>query len=325
MLKNNWTIGVTGAAGFIGSHLCERLLIENFKVIAVDDLSKGSQENIKSIISNKNFLFHKLDITNTKRVQLVFKNVNVIIHLAASKIPRYGGRYSTLITNTKGTENLLNVAKKNKAKFIFISTSDVYGKNPELPFSEKSNLVLGSSEIARWSYAVSKIFDEHLCFGYWEEYKVPFVILRLFGVYGPRQHRSWWGGPQALFINKIITGEEIEIHGNGHQTRTFIYINDVVEAFIKSISSKKANNQIVNIGGTHEISIIELGRLISKLLKKPLKIKKVPYQSFTGKKYEDVRRRIPSIKKAKELLNWEPKVSLTDGLKETISWHLKTE
>ena len=318
-------IGVTGAAGFIGSHLCEKLLNNGYKVIAVDNLSKGSKNNIRDSLKNKSFNFFKADISNPKTARKSFANVDGVVHLAASKIPRYGGRLETLLVNTEGTKNILEAIKNKKSKFIFASTPDVYGKNPKIPFSEDSDLTVGSPEVARWAYAASKIFDEHLCFGYWEEYKVPFVILRLFGVYGPRQHRSWWGGPQALFINKIITGEEIEIHGNGHQTRTFIYINDVVEAFIKSISSKKANNQIVNIGGTHEISIIELGKLISKLLKKPLKIKKVPYQFFTGKKYEDVRRRIPSIKKAKELLNWEPKVSLTDGLKETISWHLKTE
>ena len=138
--------------------------------------------------------------------------------------------------------------------------------------------------------------------------------------------RKWWGGDhQQLFIDKIIAGKEIEIHGDGHQTRTFIYIDDVVEALIKSVSSQKTNNQIINIGTTHEISIIKLGELISKLLDKPFRIKKVPYLSFTGEKYEDVRRRAPAIKKARELLKWEPKVSLTDGLKKTISWHLKTE
>ena len=323
MLKNDLTIGVTGAAGFIGSHLCARLLAKGFRVIAVDDLSKGSQKNIESLKSNKNFLFKKLDITDIQKIQLAFKEVRIIIHLAAAKIPRYGGRSITLITNTKSAENLLEIAKLNKAKIIFASTSDVYGKNPKLPFSEESDLVLGSPEIARWAYAVSKIFDEHLCFAYWEEHKVPFVIIRLFGVYGPKQHRTWWGGPQALFIDKIIAGEKIEIHGDGKQKRTFIYINDVIDAILRSITSEKANNQILNIGTNDEISIINLAKLISKILKKPLKVKRVSYKSFTGKKYEDVKRRIPSVKKARKLLNWNPKVSLEDGLKKTIDWHKK--
>ena len=321
MLKNDLTIGVTGAAGFIGSHLCERLLAENFKVIAVDDLSKGSMENIKNLISNKNILFKKLDITNTNKIQNAFKDVKIIIHLAAAKIPRYGRRYLTLMTNTKGTENLLEIAKKNKAKFVFISTSDVYGKNPELPFSEESNLVLGSPEVARWSYAVSKIFDEHLCYAYWEEYKVPFVILRLFGVYGPKQHRTWWGGPQSRFIDQIITDKPIEIHGTGKQTRTFTYIDDVTDAIIKALESKSAIGQIINIGSKSEISILQFARLISKLLNKRLKIKKVTYSSFTGKRYEDIIRRIPDIKKAKKILSWQPTADLNEGLSKTIIWH----
>lgn len=322
MLKNNLTIGVTGAAGFIGSHLCERLLAEKFKVIAVDNLSKGSMDNIKSLITNKNFSFKKLDITNSEEVQIVFRDVKVIVHLAAAKIPRYGGRYLTLTTNTKGTENLLEVAKKNKAKFVFISTSDVYGKNTKLPFSEESNLVLGSPEVARWSYAASKIFDEHLCFAFWEEYKVPFVILRLFGVFGPKQHRSWWGGPQSLFIDQIITDKPIEIHGTGSQTRSFTYIDDVTDAIIKALESKSAIGQIINIGSKSEISILQFARLISTVLNKRLKIKKVTYSSFTGKRYEDIIRRVPDIKKAKSLLNWSPKTSLKSGLVQTIQWYI---
>jgi len=315
---------VTGACGFIGSHLVEKLVAKGNKVIGVDDLSKGNLDNIKDLLSNKNFSFKKIDITKKHSLDFV-KSADVIVHLAAAKIPRYGDRLSTLLVNTKGTETVLEFAKRRKAKVVFASTSDVYGKNPKLPFSEESDLVLGSSEVARWAYAVSKIFDEQLCFAFSEQHKVPFVILRLFGVYGPKQHRTWRGGPQSLFIDQLLENKQIEIHGNGKQTRTFVYIDDVIGAIIKSINSKKANNQIINIGTTHEISIIELGKLIAKLLKKPLKIKKVPYQSFTGRKYEDVKRRTPAIEKAKTMLNWEPKVSLADGLTKTISWQLKTK
>jgi len=318
-------IGVTGAAGFIGSHLCEKLLRSGSKVIAVDNLSKGSKTNIRKLLKDKNFKFYKADITDPNTAKKLFSNLDIVVHLAGAKIPRYGGRLETLNINTEGTKNILEAIKKNKTKFIFASTSDVYGKNPNLPFSEDSDLVIGSSEVARWSYAVSKIFDEQLCYAYWEKYKVPFVILRLFGIYGPKQHRTWRGGPQAIFIDRIMSEQEIEIHGNGEQTRTFIYIDDLVEAIIKSVSSKKAINQIINIGTSHEISIIGLAKLIAKLVNKPLKIKKIPYQSFTGMKYEDVKRRTPVITKAKTLLNWEPKMSLEDGLLETINWQSKTK
>lgn len=321
MAKNNITIGVTGAAGFIGSHLCEAFVKQGYKVIGLDDLSKGNPDNLKNLISAKNFQFVKSDIFKYQSLKKVLKDANFIVHLAAAKIPRYGGRRATLITNTRGTENILEIARTSKAKVIFISTSDVYGKNLQVPFSEEDNLVLGSPEVARWAYATSKIFDEHLCFSYWEEYKVPFVIIRLFGAYGPKQHRTWWGGPQALFIDKIMAEDKVEIHGNGLQTRTFIYIDDVISAIVKATKSKKAENQIINIGTTREISVLEMAKLIAKLIQKPLKIKKIPYLSFTGEKYEDVQRRVPTIEKAKKILNWQPTVSLEKGLKLTIEWH----
>ncbi len=323
MQKKQSTIGVTGAAGFIGSHLCEALIDKGYIVIGADNLSKGDKDNLKSLQRSKNFSFHKTDITNSHKISKAFKSVNVIVHLAAVKIPRYGNRLDTLLVNTKGTENILEIARINKSKVIFASTSDVYGKNPTIPFKEDSDLLLGSTEVARWAYAVSKILDEHLCFAYSEQYKIPFVILRLFGVYGPRQHRSWWGGPQSLFIDAILRDKPVEIHGDGKQTRSFIYIDDVIEAIIKSIELQKISREIINIGTDKEISIIDLAQLIAQLLGRPLKIKKVKYKSFTGKKYEDVLRRVPDIKKAKLLLDWTPKVSMETGLDKTIDWHIK--
>lgn len=314
---------VTGAAGFIGSNLCETLLVNGHHVIGIDDLSKGKIANISRFKNNSNFNLHKIDIQNLQALKEIANSANTIVHLAAAKIPRYGDRLSTLNINTKGTDSVLEVARRNKIKVIFASTSDVYGKNPKIPFTENQDLVLGSSEVARWAYAASKIFDEHLCFAYWEKYQVPFIILRLFGVYGPKQHKNWWGGPQALFIDKISKAEPVEIHGSGNQIRTFVYISDVIDAIIKAIESKKAINQIINIGTDEEITIMELAKLTSRLISKPLKTKKIPYASFTGKKYEDVTRKVPSILKAKKLLGWKPKIGLHEGLQKTIDWQLK--
>src|SRR3989344_2634273 len=295
MLKNNLTIGVTGAAGFIGCHLCEKLIRLGFKVIGIDNLSKGSKKNINDLLKNDKFSFNKVDVLDYNKIQKILSPAHVIVHLAAGKIPRYGNRLEILLTNTKGTENILEIAKKTRAKVVFASTSDVYGKNTILPFREDSDLVIGSSEVARWAYAVSKIFDEHLCFAYYEEYQVPFVILRLFGVFGPRQHRSWWGGPQSLFIDAMKNNEVVEIHGDGEQTRSFIYIDDAIDAIVRSIFTKKAENKILNVGSKEEISILNLAKLISKLMNKKLKIKKIAYKSFTGKRYEDVKKRVRDI------------------------------
>lgn len=177
--------------------------------------------------------------------------------------------------------------------------------------------------MARWAYATSKIFDEHLLFAYKEEYGVDFIILRIFGVFGPAHHRSWWGGPPSLFIDAILSGKPVEIHGSGKQTRCLIYISDALNAFEKAVLSKKVSGEIINIGSREEISILNLAKLISSILKKPLKIEKVSYESFTGKKYEDVKRRVPNINKAQKILNWKPKISLKKGLQLTAEWHLQ--
>lgn len=325
MSTKKFTIGISGAAGFIGSHLTSALVKKGYKVIGIDNFSKGNKKNLNESKSYNNFQFYKFDIQDKKRLAKAFSSCTTIVHLAASKIPRYGDRLTTLKVNTLGTENVLEIARINSAKVVFISTSDVYGKNDQLPFVENSDLVLGSSEVARWAYAASKIFDEHLCFAYSEQYDLPVVILRLFGVYGPHQHRSWWGGPQSLFIDAILNNRAIEIHGTGKQTRTFIYVDDVTEAIIRAIESKKANGHIINVGSNREISINDLAKLTAKLIGKQLKIKKVKYESFTGKKYEDVMHRVPSIEKAQRILGWSPKIPLEAGLLKTIEWHRRNQ
>ena len=315
-------IGITGCAGFLGSHLVDELLSKGHYVVGVDNLSMGKIENIQHNLNNHNFKFFKADIRNIKLLKQYFKKCDIIVHLAAYKIPRYGNALQTLLVNSQGIYNVLETAKENKSKVVLASTSDVYGKNPKLPFNEEDDLVIGPSTIPRWSYAISKIYAEHLCFAYQEEYGFPIVILRIFGSYGPRQHLSWWGGPQSVFISQILNDEEVTIHGDGKQTRTFTYVSDTIDGIVAAIESDKANGHIFNIGSTHEISIIELAKLIKKLCNtsNELKLKFVPYSSFSGKKYEDVRRRIPDISKAKQILKFTPKVSLEEGLKKTIQW-----
>ena len=324
MNKNHLKIGVTGVAGFIGSNLCHKLLQKtNFTIIGADDLSRGSRENLKDILKNKNFKFYQVDACDFKATSKVLRGVNIIIHLAAYKIPRFGDRLDVLINNTQGTHNILEIAKKNNSKVIFISSSDIYGKNLKLPFKENSDSVLGSTDVARWSYAVSKIFDEHLCFGYWEKFKVPFVILRLFNVYGPKQNRNWLGGPQSEFIDAFLANRPLQIHGTGKQTRTFSYIEDVTEAIIRCIDNKKALNKVINVGSTQEISIVDFAKKLARLLKKPLLTKKISHLNLTGRKYDEVQRRQPNISIAKKILNWKPETSLQEGLVKTIDWHIK--
>lgn len=316
------TVLVTGAAGFLGSHLCDALLAHGHRVIGVDDLSHGKRENLSEALENPRFAFHVLDIRDGEKLRSVSDGVEVIAHLAAFKIPRYGDRIKTLMINSEGSLNVLQLAVERKAKFLFTSTSDVYGRNPDVPFSETSASVIGSSTVPRWAYAVSKLFDEHLAFAFHEDYGIPVTVVRIFGSYGPRQHLSWWGGPQSVFIDSILRNEQIPIHGDGLQTRSFTYVSDTVSGILAALESDAADNQIINIGSTHEITIVELARLIHQLSETadPLRLEFVPYKEISGREYEDVRRRVPDVTKAEELLGFRAKISLEEGLLRTIEW-----
>jgi len=310
---------ITGVAGFIGSNLLPVLLKKGHEVIGADNLSQGFIRNIEPY--RNDFRFEKADIRDKNAMAPLVQGVDIVAHLAAFKIPRYGNAYDTLMVNSQGTLNILELIADRNIKIVFTSTSDVYGKNPALPFSEESDLVLGPTNIKRWAYAASKIFDEHLLFAFQEKHKVPISIIRYFGGYGPNQNPTWWGGPQSVFIDAVLTGKPMEIHGDGTQTRSFTYVSDHADGTTKVIESDKAIGEVFNIGNTREIKIVDLAKLIWKISgqKGEAPLKFIPYTSFSGK-YEDVKRRIPNISKAKNLLGFEPKVDMEEGLKITYEW-----
>jgi UDP-glucose 4-epimerase len=313
---------VTGVAGFLGSNLMDKLLEEGHKVIGIDNLSMGLKENIAHQEDNPAFSFIEADVTDSATWQQLDTDIDCVVHLAAFKIPRYGKAIDTLKINYSGTENALDFAARITCKCVIASTSDIYGRNPKIPFSEESDSVIGSSTVPRWSYAVSKMFDEHLAFAYQDAYDFPVTILRFFGSYGPRQHLSWWGGPPPVFIDSVLNDIEIPIHGDGLQTRSFTYVSDTVAGIYASIVKAEANGEIFNIGSTHEVNILELAKEVKRLSGTPgeLKHKFVPYESFTGKKYEDVRRRVPDVSKCERILGVKSVVSLEEGLSRTIEW-----
>jgi UDP-glucose 4-epimerase len=250
-----------------------------------------------------------------------FSDVERLVHLAAYKIPRYGKAIDTLDVNTLGTRHVLEVARIGNRRVIMASTSDVYGKNPSVPFAESTDSVIGPSTVTRWSYAVSKLFDEHLAIAYQSSYGVPVTILRFFGSYGPRQHLSWWGGPQSVFISAVLRREPIEIHGDGLQTRSFTYISDLVDGITRAIEFDGKPVEIFNLGNTEEVTILELASLVNEACgsTKAPNLRLVPYATFGGN-YEDVRRRIPDIAHAREVLGFNPRVSLREGLPPTVEW-----
>jgi UDP-glucose 4-epimerase len=312
---------VTGAAGFIGSHLTEFIIQKGNRVIGLDNLSYGALQNLSSMLGHSEFEFIQGDVRDFELLLGLGSQVDAIIHLAAYKIPRYGNALATLEVNVKGIENVLKVSRKVGCRVVFASTSDVYGKNPNLPYSENSDFYMGPPQIQRWSYAISKMLGEHLCFIYSKEHHVQMTILRYFGSYGPRQNLTWWGGPQSIFIDCALKNRPMPIHGDGLQTRSFTYIQDTIEGSYQALEKREAIGKAINIGNVEEITILELGKKIWNLIRgrEEPQIEFIPYRQFPGR-YEDVRRRVPEIRLAKEILGFIPKTSIDEGLIPTIEW-----
>ncbi|MEX0275109.1 MAG: NAD-dependent epimerase/dehydratase family protein [Flavobacteriaceae bacterium] len=314
---------VTGVAGFLGSNLLGKLLKEGHSVVGIDNLSMGRMENINIHMDHPRFIFQQEDILEEATLQTLDTDFDVIVHLAAYKIPRYGKAVDTLRINSKGTENILEFARKISCKVVLASTSDVYGMSPDLPFVEDGNCVIGDSKVPRWAYAVSKLFDEHLALAYMEDYEFPVVLLRFFGSYGPNQHLSWWGGPQSVFIDCILNNKPIPIHGDGLQTRTFTYVDDTVNGIYAATMKPEANGEIFNIGANKEITILELARMLLDIADVPTQseIELIPYDQISvGRKYQDVMRRVPNTDKAERILGVKAMTSLEEGLRRTFEW-----
>ena len=290
------TVVVTGAAGFIGSNLSAELLRRGYTVRGVDNLSQGSELNVAALLTNPSFTLSRVDIRDAPALDRACEGASVIVHLAAYKIPRYSDALDTLTINATGTMNVAEAARRQGARLVAASTSDVYGKNAALPFHEDSDLVIGPPTVRRWAYAISKMYTEQLLMAVHERYGIDVVLLRFFGGYGPNQHRSWWGGPQAVFIDKALDDEPCEIHGDGQQTRSFTYISDHVDGIVRTIENPAAANKVFNIGSTREVTIEHLARVIWRLVRgdEQPKLAFLPYETFG--RYEDVRRRVPDRK-----------------------------
>ena len=314
---------ITGVAGFIGSNLAQALLDKSHRVIGFDNMSQGNKLNLAGFGNHPDFSMHLEDVRDLAALIRTGEGCDVIVHLAAYKIPRYSDALDTLTINAAGSENVARAAVEHGCKVVAASTSDVYGKNPDIPFTEESNLVMGAPTVKRWAYAISKMFEEQLLFAYHERFGIDVVMLRFFGGYGPNQNLTWWGGPQSVFINSALDGEPLTVHGDGQQTRSFTYVSDHVNGIIASVEKPAANNLVFNLGQTREITIADLGRLIWRLVRgedNEPKIDFIPYETFG--KYEDVQRRLPDVNRARDILGVSPRVDIEEGLRKTILWQV---
>lgn len=314
-------IALTGVAGFVGSNLARVLVGRGDSVRGLDDLSHGTLENLEAVRGNSAFVFDEGTILDPAHLRKTFEGADVVVHLAAGKIPRHGDALDTLLINGEGGLNVLRAAREcGVRRVVLASTSDCYGRNPQVPFSEDSVSVIGSPKVRRWSYAVSKMFEEQALFAFRERYGLEGVALRLFGGYGPGQNITWWGGPQSVFIGAALRGEPLEVHGTGAQTRSFTYIDDMVAGFVRAIDVKEADGEVVNIGIDREITILELAKMISRMIRpsEEPNVKLIPYATFG--RYEDVERRVPDASLAERILGLRARTHLEVGLPTTIDW-----
>ena len=316
---------LTGAAGLLGSHLTDILLHRGYQVTGIDNLSLGTMENLSDAMKHPAFQFEKMDVVDPQAFEDL-PHHDIIIHMAAYKIEVPGLKgVDILRINSHGTANMLDLARRWKSRFIFASTSDVYGRNPNLPFSEDADIVLGPSVVSRWGYAASKVFDEHLCFAHQREYHLPVVVLRYFNTYGPRHEltpRS--GGPQALFLDAILRHKPMIIHGDGLQKRCFAYVSDSMEMTARLVDCPEANGEIINIGNPNgEITIRDLATTAYEVAGgdgEPA-IEFVSHaKAFQSKNFQEVNRRIPEIAKAVRMTGFVPGIGNREGLQLTYEW-----
>ena len=313
---------ITGGAGFIGSHLAERLLARGDKVEVLDDLSTGSIENIQEFKNHPNFSFHLDSISNARLAAELIDISDIVYHLAAAVGVRLivESPVKTIETNIRGTDIVLSLAAKKRKRVLITSTSEVYGKRDRVPFNEEDDLVMGPTSKGRWSYACSKAIDEFLAIAYWKEKKVPTVIARLFNTVGPRQ-TGRYGMVIPNFVQQALTGEDITIFGDGTQTRCFTHVSDAVGALIALAEHPRAVGEVYNIGNDHELSILELARRIRHLAESESKMVFVPYDEAYEEGFEDMMRRVPDISKIHQLIGYEPKIDLDGIIRSVIAYN----
>jgi len=302
---------VTGGAGFIGSHLVERLLSEGKRVVAIDDLSTGSRENLALPLSNGNFELIPSKISQCSELDALVKDAESIYHLAAAVGVELvvNSPIHVLETNLHETEVVLKAAAPNRVPVLLTSTSEVYGKSQKPAFSEDDDLLIGPPHQARWSYACSKLMDEFLALAFATEQGLPVVIARLFNTVGPRQ-TGRYGMVLPRFIAAAKAGEPLQVYGDGNQTRCFCYVSDAVEALLRLQNCPEARNQVFNIGGSEEVAINDLAKLVIESFGSKSDIKHIPYSQAYAPGFDDMRRRKPVVEKLARVTGFRPSISL---------------
>ncbi|MCD6339420.1 MAG: NAD-dependent epimerase/dehydratase family protein [Verrucomicrobia bacterium] len=312
---------VTGGAGFIGSHLTERLLAEGARVTVVDDLSTGRLENLASAAKDPRLDVHISSVSGCVELPRIVREVDGVYHLAAAVGVRMAVErpLRTIRTNLDETEAVIELASARRIPVLLASSSEVYGKSRRLAFGEEDDLLIGPPHFSRWSYACSKLMDEFMALACHKEQGLPVVIARLFNVVGPRQGGEY-GMVLPRFIQAAREGKPLRVYGDGRQTRCFCYVDDTVEALIRLMRLPAAAGEVFNVGGTEEITIRALAERVIRLLESRSEIELVPYEEAYPPGFEDMRRRRPSVEKLRKFVGFAPStpidkiIRLTAGL-----------
>ncbi|MBI4565163.1 MAG: NAD-dependent epimerase/dehydratase family protein [Planctomycetes bacterium] len=314
---------ITGGAGFIGSHLAERLLSGGHEATVLDNLSTGSLENLAHLRRSRK-LHVAVDSIFHERVlaKLVDRN-DAVAHLAAAVGVKLVVEHPvrTIETNIHGTEIVLRHAARRKRPVLFTSSSEVYGKSAQAPFSEDDDCVLGAPTAGRWAYATSKLIDECLALSYWREQRLPVVIVRLFNTSGPRQSGRY-GMVLPRFIEQALRGGPLTVYGSGRQTRSFAHVDDVAGALVRLLEEKRAWGRIFNLGNDEEITINALAREVRRRVNPRAAVRHIPYAVAYGDGFEDMRRRVPDLARIRRLIGYRPRHNVEDII-DSILEHLK--
>jgi len=313
---------VTGGAGFIGSHLSERLLDLGNEVVVLDNFSTGNETNLSALKGKVQIV--KSELLDKVTTEKYLKDCDFVVHLAAAVgvLNIVNKPLQSLKTNLQGTEIVMEAADKCNKPVLLASTSEIYGKNTKVPLGEEDDRIVGHPLKSRWSYSEAKAVDESLAYFYYLENKLPVRIVRFFNTVGPRQV-GHYGMVIPRFVSAALKGEPLEVYGSGDQIRCFCHVDDAVKALLLVMDSDKAVGQVFNVGNNSQISIMELAKKVIEITESKSSIEKIAYETAYPEGFEDMQRRVPDISKIKQVLGWEPKINLDQIIKDIAAFNSK--
>ncbi|MFI5381270.1 MAG: GDP-mannose 4,6-dehydratase [Tepidisphaerales bacterium] len=313
---------ITGGAGFIGSHLAERLLADGHQVTLLDDLSTGRLDNIAGLRANPRLQFVRDSVENEPTVNLLSSSADAVFHLAAAVGVKLVAEepVRTIRTTIHGTEVVLEAAHRFGRPVLVTSSSEVYGKGMRVPFKEEDDVIMGATQFSRWCYAYSKGIDEFLGLAYHKQFGLPVVLVRLFNTVGPRQV-GMYGMVLPRFVEAALAGRPLEVYGDGNQTRCFSHVSDVVDVLVRLMETPAAIGTVFNVGGDEEVSINELAGRVIGLTGSRSEIRHIPYEQAYGVAFDDLPRRVPDLSRIRRQIGFEAKYNLDQIIRSVVDEH----